>query len=157
MRKGWQASLIIVTSRFYPMRWLEDEDVAIRAVEIWENVKATEKYWESLIKSKRPSVTSYQTCVSNISDLLVPAKLQFFAFFASIFKLYLIVFKTDFLMIPFIYEDLSHILHQLIVRFVFKREALVKANATFKKMKKTWFQNSDNHLEDQLVDVGAAT
>ena len=52
MRKGWQASLIIVTSRFYPMRWLEDEDVAIRAVEIWENVKATEKYWESLIKSK---------------------------------------------------------------------------------------------------------
>ena len=24
-------------------------------------------------------------------------------------------------------------------------------------MKKTWFQKSDNHLEDQLVDVGAAT
>ena len=23
-------------------------------------------------------------------------------------------------------------------------------------MKKTWLQNSDNHLEDQLVDVGAA-
>ena len=120
MIKGWQASLIIVTSRFYPMRWLADEDVAIRAIEIRENVKATEKYWESLIKSKRPSVTSYQTCVSNISDLLVPAKLQFFAFFASSFKLYLIVFKTDWLMIPFIYEDLSHILHQLIVRFVFK-------------------------------------
>ena len=24
-------------------------------------------------------------------------------------------------------------------------------------MKKTWLQNSDNHLEDHLVDVGAAT
>ena len=24
-------------------------------------------------------------------------------------------------------------------------------------MKKTWLQNSDNHLEDQLVDVGADT
>ena len=24
-------------------------------------------------------------------------------------------------------------------------------------MKKTWLQNSDNHLEDQLADVGAAT
>ena len=25
------------------------------------------------------------------------------------------------------------------------------------KNKKTWLQNSDNHLEDQLVDAGAAT
>ena len=59
-------------------------------------------------------------------------------------------------MIPFMYEELSHILDQLI-RLVFKRKAIVEADTTFKKVKKTWLQNSDNHLEDQLVDVGVTT
>ena len=114
-------------------------------------MKATVKYWES----KRPSVKSYQTFVSNIIVLLVFAKLQFFAFLASIFKPYLTAFQADCPMIPFMYEELPHILDQLI-RLVFKREA-IEADTTFKKMKKTWLQNSDNHLDDQLVDVVAAT
>ena len=137
------------------MRWVENEGVAIRAIEIWENMKATIKYWESLCKSKPPLVKFYQTLVSKICDLLVPAKLQVFTFLASIFKPYLTTFQTDCPMILFVYEELSHILDQLI-RLVFKREAIVKADTTF-KTKKTWLQNSDNHLEEQLVEVGAAT
>ena len=72
-------------------------------------MNATVKDWESLGKSKRPSVKSYQTLVSNISDLLVPAKLQFFAFLASIFKPYLTAFQTDRPMIPLMYEELIRI------------------------------------------------
>ena len=53
------------------------------------------------------------------------------------------------------YEELSHILDKLI-RLVFKREAIVEADTTFKVMKKAWLQNSDNHLGDQLVYAGAA-
>ena len=97
-----------------------------------KEMKATVKYWKSLCKYKWPSIKSYQTLVSNIRDLLVPAKLQFFAFLASIFKPCLIAFQTDCLMSPFMYEDLSHILDQLI-RLVFKREAIVKADTPFLK------------------------
>ena len=59
-------------------------------------------------------------------------------------------------MIPFIYEKLSHILNQL-VRLVFKREAIVEVDTTVKNLKKTWLKNSDNHLEDQLVNAGVST
>ena len=92
-------------------------------------MKATLKYWASLCKSKQPPVKSYQTLVSDISDLLFPAKLQFFVFLASMFKPYLTAFQTDRLMIPFMYEELPCILDQLI-RLVFKREAIVKADTT---------------------------
>ena len=66
--------------------------------------------------------------MSNISDLLVPAKLQFFAFLARIFKPYLTAFQTDCQMIPFMYEVYS--LDQLI-RLVLKREAVIDADSTF--------------------------
>ena len=66
-------------------------------------MKATVKYWEPLCKSKGPSMKSYKTLYSNISDLLVPAKLQFFASLANIFKPYLTAFQTDCPMIPFMY------------------------------------------------------
>ena len=59
-------------------------------------------------------------------------------------------------MIPFIYEKLSHILNQL-VRLVFKREAIVEVDTNVKNFKKTWLTNSDNHLEDQLVNAGVST
>ena len=32
----------------------------------------------------------------------------------------------------------------------------MEADTTFKKMKMTQLQNSDNHVEEQLFDVGAA-
>ena len=47
--------------------------------------------------------------------------------------------------------ELSRVLDQLI-RLPFKRKAIIEADTTFKKMKKTWLQNSDNRLVDQLVD-----
>ena len=68
-------------------------------------MKATVKYWDSLSRSKRPSANSYQTLISNISDLLLPAKLQFFAFLASVFKPYLTAFQIDRLIIPFMYKE----------------------------------------------------
>ena len=58
-------------------------------------------------------------------------------------------------MILFIYEELSCILDHL-VKLVFKRKAIVEAGTTLEKMKMTQLQNSDNHVEEQLFDVGAA-
>ena len=38
--------------QFCATRWIEDEPVALQAVEIWENVEKIVRYWESLPKSK---------------------------------------------------------------------------------------------------------
>ena len=38
--------------KFCETRWIEDKEVAERALEVWESVVATVRYWESLSKSR---------------------------------------------------------------------------------------------------------
>ena len=40
--------------KFCEPRWIEDKEVAERALEIWESVVATVRYWGGLSKSKKP-------------------------------------------------------------------------------------------------------
>ena len=119
-------------------------------------MKNVVKYWEGLCKSSRPKNKSYETLVDHYTDPLVPAKLQFFAFIASIFKGYLVTFQTDKPMVPFMCSELENILNRLI-RLVFKREAIELADSIVKKLKESWLTNKSNHLESNFVDIGAAT
>ena len=48
------------------------------------------------------------------TDLLVPAKLHFFRFLATILQPYLIMFQTDNPMVPFMFDQLSGILYRLL-------------------------------------------
>ena len=94
------------TSGKFPLKfcetlWVEDQDVAERASEIWSSIVSTVKYWGRLCKSKLPQNKSYETLVAYHQYLLIPAKLQFFIFIAGILKPYLVVFQTDSPMIPF--------------------------------------------------------
>ena len=114
------------------------------------------KYWEGLCKSARPANKSYQTLVTHYKDRLIPMKLQFFAFLASILMPYLTLFQTTNPMVPFMLDDLEKIVNQLL-RLVFKRKALETADTTLKRMKEKWLTDNSNHLENGLVDVGAAT
>ena len=50
--------------------------------------------------------TSYECLQRHYTDLLVPAKLQFFAFVAGIFEPYLVMFQTDWPMLPFVFAEL---------------------------------------------------
>ena len=128
--------------------------VAERGLEVWKPLTMVINYWESLRKSTKN--TSYEILVKHYKDPLVPAKLQFFAFVASIFQPYFVIFKTNSPMIPFMFSQLEEIFNQLI-RLVFKKDAIDQAGTISKKIKKEWLTNKKNYLEDGLVDVGSAT
>ena len=50
---------------FCKTRWIEDESVAEKAIQLWGNVVKIIKYWQSLSKSKRPQNNkSYDLLVS---------------------------------------------------------------------------------------------
>ena len=91
---GYLMYQVFMIFRFCPTRWVEDQPVAERALQIWTSFKAVIVYWEGLSKSKRPKNKSYEVLVNNYHDPLIPAKLQFFAFIASIFKPYLYHFPN---------------------------------------------------------------
>ena len=135
---------------------MEDKIVAERGLEVWKPLTMVINYWESLRKSKRPKNTSYEILVKHYKDPLVPAKLQFFAFVASIFQPYVLIFQTNSPMIPFMFSELEKIFNQLI-RLVFRKGAIDQASTVSKKIKKDWHTNKKNYLEDDLIDVDSAT
>ena len=53
-------------------------------------------------------------------------------------------------------DELMKILDQL-SRLIFCRNALEEADTALKKLKKKWLTDESHHLEDGLVDLGAAT
>ena len=114
------------------------------------------KHWESLAKSKRPANKSYETLQKHHNDLLIPAKLQFFAFVAAIFEPYLTIFQTDIPLIPFMFEELERIYNKLL-RLVIRRDSLEETQSITKRLKKECLENKANDLENGLVDIGAAT
>ena len=72
--------------KFCEIGWIEDQEVAERALEVWESVVATVRYWESLCKSKKPkNNNSFDTLVIHYQDLLMTAKLHF-CFYCYYFK-----------------------------------------------------------------------
>ena len=51
--------------KFCETRWIEDKEVAERALKVWESVVATVRYWENLCKSKKPkNNNSFDTLVN---------------------------------------------------------------------------------------------
>ena len=68
--------------KFCEIGRIEDQEVAERALEVWESVVATVRYWESLCKSKKPkNNNSFDILVIHYQDLLMTAKLHFFCFY----------------------------------------------------------------------------
>ena len=58
-------------------------------------------------------------------------------------------------MVPFMFEGLEKIFTKLL-RLVMKHDMLVKANTIMKQIKKEWIADTNNHLENDLVDIGSA-
>ena len=83
-------------------------------------------------------------------------KLQFFAFIAGILKPYLTIFQKNRPMVLFMCDELMKIL-DLLLHLIFRKKALEEADAALKKLKKKWLTDESHHLEDGLVDLGAAT
>ena len=139
--------------KFCEPRWIEDKEVAERALEVWESVVATVRYWEGLSKSKKPrNNKSFDCLVIYHQYLLMTAKLHFFAFIAGILIPFLVLFQTDNPMLPFMYDKLSEVLKRLIV-LMYKKEKINGAKA----MKEDWLKNKNSQMDEFLIDIGAAT
>ena len=66
--------------KFCETRWIEDGEVAERALEIWNLAMDRVKFWVDLCKCKQPrNSKSYDNLVTYRQDLLMPAKFHIFA------------------------------------------------------------------------------
>ena len=119
-----------------------------RALQIWNSIKNVAKYWEGLSKSKHPSNKSYEELVKYHTDVLVPCKLQFFAFITSMCKPFLQIFQTDRPMLPFLLHELERLTNQLVIK---------EADTILEKLKEKWVKDVNNQLEEDMVDLGLAT
>ena len=109
-----------------------------KRLEVWASVVAT--VWESLCKSKKPkNNNSFDTLVIHYQDLLMIAKLDFFAFMASILKPFLVLFQTYNPMLPFMYDELSKVSKRL-TALMYKKEKIDEAKTVSKVMKKDWLK-----------------
>ena len=82
------------------------------------------------------------------TDVLVPCKLQFFAFITSMCKPFLQIFQTDRPMLPFLLHELERLTNQLVIK---------EADTILQKLKEKWVKDVNNQLEEDLVDLGLAT
>ena len=106
--------------KFCATRWIEDDRMAERALEIWPNV---EKYIQHVLKepkSKQPTSASFSTIEKATKDVIVPAKLQVFVYIAKVLKLFLVKYQTDEPIIMFLAEDLQSMCSKLMHKFVKK-------------------------------------
>ena len=122
--------------KFCSTRWVEDQPVADRAMEVCSSVVSSVKHWQSLSKSKRPKNNkSYDTLVVHHPDLFIPTKFHFFSFIAGILKPYLVIFQSNSPLLPFMFDEISIILYRL-VRLVYKKKDVDDAISLRKVMNK---------------------
>ena len=70
--------------------WVEDEPIAIQAMEVCENIMNIIKHFQTLCKLKQPSKHNlYDTLASHHTSMFMKVKLQFFVDLASMVSLYL--------------------------------------------------------------------
>ena len=77
------------------------------------------KFWEKLALSKRPKKRNYKTIADVVKDNLIIGKLNFFSFVASILQPFLTKYKSDNLLVPFMYDgivDLAKSLMRIIIK-----------------------------------------
>ena len=143
-------------SKFSDTRWVEDEPVADRALEVWSSIVALVKHFQGLCQSKRPrNNKSYDTLVENYIDLLVPSKLHFFSFMAQIMQPYLIMFQTDAPMLPFMFDELANILYRLL-RLVYRKKKLDEKSKLRDVMNEKFLKDEKNLIDVLQIDIGAA-
>ena len=114
-------SLLLIFYLIYS--WVVDLLVVERLLSIWNDIKKLIKFLENLPKFKRPSCKSYNHLTNTASDILMPAKLQFFCFIAGITK-----YQSDKPMIPYLYSDILK-LNKNLMQLIVKADLLEKCKS----------------------------
>ncbi|GBL84560.1 hypothetical protein AVEN_99516-1 [Araneus ventricosus] len=107
----------IFPKKFCSIRWLENSDIAQRAIEILPDVIL---YVNSVKgdKKRRPSSSSFKIVAENITDPLLTAELEFLISLTSEVEPFLREYQTDDPMIPFLHTDITTVMKSVMSRFV---------------------------------------
>ena len=136
---------------FVSHRWAENQIVAEKAIEVWEDIDTVAKYWKFLPKNKEPHKDnkSFPRLVSAITDPLMICKFKFFAATAKILNKFLLKFQTDKPMTPFLAHALDEIIRNFRTSFLLK--ATLDNTKTCRLLSKIKF--TDPSVEKRASDV----
>ncbi|XP_059169593.1 uncharacterized protein LOC131951256 [Physella acuta] len=138
--------------RFCKHRWLENSNVAQRALEL---VPSIEKYLDNISKgqSTPPKTESFEIVKAAIKqDKFLQAKLAFFVSICRQIEPFLKDYQTDRPMLPFMYSDLHHLTFGILRRFVKENKlGALKKTSDILSFNVT---DSDYHLTSHSIEVG---
>ena len=142
--------------KFSDTRWVEDQDVGQRALDIWENVC---KYvtvtlgYTGKDKAKIPTCGSFTTVKEAVlEDPLITAKLEFFIFVTGLLKLLLTKYQSEEPLIVYLGQDLATLLNDLMELFI--DPEILKANNTQYKLAQLNVKDKNNQMSATNVNIG---
>ncbi|XP_060799406.1 uncharacterized protein LOC132901006 [Neoarius graeffei] len=114
--------------KFCGHRWLENEPVLTRALEVWDRVI---KYVEAVVAKKvsHPNNTSFDVLLNARKDKLIKAKFQFFLAVSMAVTPFLTKYQSDQPLLPFLVIDLKKLLKGLLRRFIKKEQLAIHDSA----------------------------
>ena len=112
--------------RFCKHRWLENVSVAQRAIDVLPSVQT---FVKASRKEKRIQTKSFEVVSDAISDLLLEAKLSCFVSIASLVEPFMVLYKSDKQMLPFISSDMDKLIGQIMRQFI-KSKIIDEASTT---------------------------
>lgn len=131
--------------KFCPVRWLQNGNVAQRAIEMLPHL---ERFVKDVSDNDRPTCASFVEVKSKLKDPLLSSKLAFFNTIASDIEPFLTFFQSDKPLAPFLYTKLQQTLCSIQERFV-NPEHIGKLKTDLDKL--------ENLLPISNVKVGFAT
>ena len=93
--------------KFCATRWVEDEKVAQRAIEIRPNIEWCVAHVLKETKSKHPTSASFTMVQKATKDPVPVAKLQVFVYITNVLKPFLLKYQTDVPVMMYLGGDLQ--------------------------------------------------
>lgn len=147
----------ITGSNLFPLqfcgtRWVEDSNVAKRAVICWDNVKKYIHRISSGPKNKIPKCNSYKVISDAVKDNFTPAKLHVFISISNLLKPFLMHFQTDKPMIPFLAQEISKIIKEIMDKFIKKH--LLPDEMSMSSIMNIDINQSKNYIPIKNIVIG---
>ena len=133
--------------------WVKNKQVAIRLLSLWPNIVKMVNNWASLRRWKRPSSKSYEDLLTAVNDNLIPARLQFLSFIASLSKPFLLKHQSYKPVLPFLH-DLLQLVKKVLLIIKLNH---VHACSTVTELKKIELTNKDKFLKAKEINLGLGT
>lgn len=134
----------VFPKKFCAVRWVENADVAQRAIDILPDMK---KYVSTIDKVKATSPLSLETIKECLKDPMIGPKLGFFKTLAADAEPFLSEFQSNWPYAPYLYTELNNLLRNVMKRFVKADEVKVGVD----------LGNEENLLSLKMVDLGFLT